>query len=788
MRLKAAEQEEIFAADPDHIYDSVSLTKDGVLVRFMFIADAVTLLEQGITIVDVEGYSSKPVFKSEFGKSVDSLEVAAAQDTVNVQGNFDFKNSYKIFDIKADITSLIDNNDIRDLKAGIGRTFDYVEAIEEGSETVGIDEVIVGSPPYVKPLISLRSATLGLLGNCLDPASFVGKFPVRSAQAAIAIESPQEEIRKLSDFTLTKDYETFMRATTKSISSNSRYRRVTATSRFVPVKFENLIPVTEIEKEDVLYLVIRANHSNGKMFSRFVFQAPSLRELITTPSAISIGSYLKMVNTIARSLQTFNSRQSPQSLRGLVRNFRGEPTNDTYYTELDLDIHNSDIPGVKIVRRVGNDSFYGGFAFSTRVYKNKSNDVSIALRNGSKQDSEDVKFHITRKEDSVLIKVTKLASDVAESIVLRRDITRNEESFSHLSTDASKSRSTDRSPQYTDSTCEDGHNYEYAIGLIDKFGSLEVSDTKHRYTFIRKQEGVKLRIANVASKIEKNGGNTARIVSFSIVPSQVGKKSNSQYQVMKNNAIPTSSISDFIESPDTHDPIFYFEITRENIDTGDVELCGVFTTTEFVDDSAKIESTLPLTPLKTDGSYKYNVRLGVESAAALITNQYAIAVSRDGKKYPFHSYKFRKTDRLANSTPSDREIQGSYKPLFNLIDTGVEASVKVTGTKRTVSISSVDVIRNRGGFNVIKWRVEGNEDVIDHYRVYASADGIECLLGCVLRAPGENVFFDSEMFDRVGLVTYRVAPVLLDFSETTSVTESIFTLRNEPDFIVERSE
>jgi hypothetical protein len=44
------------------------------------------------------------------------------------------------------------------------------------------------------------------------------------------------------------------------------------------------------------------------------------------------------------------------------------------------------------------------------------------------------------------------------------------------------------------------------------------------------------------------------------------------------------------------------------------------------------------------------------------------------------------------------------------------------------------------------------------------------------------------MFDRVGLITYRVVPVLLDFSEAAAASDSIFTLRSEPDFIVERSE
>jgi len=482
------------------------------------------------------------------------------------------------------------------------------------------------------------------------------------------------------------------------------------------------------------------------------------------------------------------SSKSPQALRGFVRTFRGEPRNDTYYVRSLNDLFLKRSPGVRIERRVGTEPFYGGFAFSTRVYRNRSNDVDISFRNASKQDSDNVRFQVTRKLNTLTIKVKKLASEIVESIILRRDITRNEESFSHLSTDAFKSRSIDRAPTFIDDTCEDGHNYEYAIGLIDKFGSLEVSDQKVRYTFLRKQDGVSLTVSDVTSRLVRDGGNTTRIVTFRLNPKQVKDRNSTQIAVLQSNNIPTDTISDTVSSPTSYEPIFYFEITREDLDTGESERCGIFTSREFTDDSARPETELPLSPLKTFGNYKYIIKLGLESAAALIPTQYALAISRDGKKYPLHSYKFRKSDRISYSLPSEQELQGASTTLFNLIDTGVESFVNVTGAKQNVSVSSVDVVRDPGGFNTIRWKIAGEEGIIDHYRIYASADGLECLLGCALRTQGDNVFYDSEMFDRVGLVTYRVAPVLLDFRESTSASDTILTLRSEPDFIVERSE
>ena len=223
MRLRAVQQAEVFVADPEHLYDDAVVVDGAARVTFLFLADAITLLEEGISIVDVEGYRSKPVFQSEFGRGVDSVESAAAQDAVNVQFNFDFQNAYKIFDLKADITALLDNTDVQDIKRGIGRTFDYVEAVDDGGDSVGIDEFIVGSPPIAVPKISLRNATLGLLNSSLDPVSYVGKFPIKSPQAVGAAEKPAIEIRRDPDFTRGRQYDTVRRATTKITSSTSRY-------------------------------------------------------------------------------------------------------------------------------------------------------------------------------------------------------------------------------------------------------------------------------------------------------------------------------------------------------------------------------------------------------------------------------------------------------------------------------------------------------------------------------------------------------------------------------------
>lgn len=788
MRLRAVQQAEVFAADADHLYDDAVVSDGAARVTFLFLADAITLLEEGISIVDVEGYRSKPVFQSEFGRGVDSVESAAAQDAVNVQFNFDFQNAYKIFDLKADITALLDNTDVQDIKRGIGRTFDYVEAVDDGGDTVGIDEFIVGSPPIAVPKISLRNATLGLLNTAIDPASYVGKFPIKSPQAVGAAEKPAIEIRRDPDFTRGRQYDTFRRATTKITSSTSRYRRVSAVSRYVPVKVTATIPLEDAEANDSLYLVIRANLPNGKLLSRFVFRAPSLNEYLATPSSRSVGSYLRFVKTIARSVQIINSSQAPQALRGVVRTYRNEPKNDTYYIPITHDLWRRRIPGNRIERRIGTNPFFGGFAFSSRMYRNNSNDVEQALRNASKQDSDDVKFQISRRINDLIIKVKKVAPAVTETILLRRNITRNEGSFSHLSTDASKCRSTSRAPLFIDDTCEEGHDYEYALGLIDKFGSLEVSEQKVRYSYLRRQEGISLRVTDVQSRLQRTGGNSVRTISFTIVPNQRRQKNATQFAILQSNNIPTDSVDDAVKSTTSYEPIFFFDITRENIDTGEIERCGTFTSTSFVDDSASPDSTLPLTPLKAFSNYRYTIKLGLEPASALIPTQYALAISKDGKKYPLHSYKFTKIDRLNNATPSEQELQGATRTLFGLIDTGIETSVSVTGRKQTVSLVNADVTRNSRGFNTIRWNVAGNVEIIDHFRIYASADGVECLLGCALPNGGENVFFDSEMFDRVGLVTYRVAAVLLDFSETASVTDTIFTLRSEPDFIVERSE
>ena len=107
-----------------------------------------------------------------------------------------------------------------------------------------------------------------------------------------------------------------------------------------------------------------------------------------------------------------------------------------------------------------------------------------------------------------------------------------------------------------------------------------------------------------------------------------------------------------------------------------------------------------------------------------------------------------------------------------------------------IARNNLKIETNLFGFNQLSWSVDGDVDYIDHFRIYASSDGIFCLIATihphVVGTSGTIKYFyrDSDMYGRLGKTTYTVAPVLLNFNESPGkMSESITNNNNLPTFL-----
>jgi hypothetical protein len=123
---------------------------------------------------------------------------------------------------------------------------------------------------------------------------------------------------------------------------------------------------------------------------------------------------------------------------------------------------------------------------------------------------------------------------------------------------------------------------------------------------------------------------------------------------------------------------------------------------------------------------------------------------------------------------------------FTEFSLGIEASTLVKAEDYFPTVVGLTVRKTLVGFNLLKWSISGDTEMIDHFRIYAIADGIEAFIGASHAHITDGSYFyeDSEMYDRIGEVIYRVVPVLLNFDESSGESRvSILLENNLPTFL-----
>ena len=99
---------------------------------------------------------------------------------------------------------------------------------------------------------------------------------------------------------------------------------------------------------------------------------------------------------------------------------------------------------------------------------------------------------------------------------------------------------------------------------------------------------------------------------------------------------------------------------------------------------------------------------------------------------------------------------------------GVESAVTISFNDMMPRVADLQVKKSYVRSNLITWRLTGDPKLVDHFQVYAEADGVKSLIGCAhsFTSDGTYKFDDLQMFGRVGNVNYYINPVTLDFTRT----------------------
>lgn len=240
-----------------------------------------------------------------------------------------------------------------------------------------------------------------------------------------------------------------------------------------------------------------------------------------------------------------------------------------------------------------------------------------------------------------------------------------------------------------------------------------------------------------------------------------------QYLSPANNT--SSPLGDTNGVPQYSD-IFYHEIVRTNINTGERESFDLVTDGPFQDNysTQKISNVKPINPLF---EYVYQVFTFKKNPIEIFKKYIAAGTAINGKKWFYRPYKWRMkqvtTGRLYPDDDQGIPIIDAYET-FTSEAFGLTASYKIDGSVQHTNISQVTADRIDRDTVKVTWDFEGmtrvkNIDLYDSFVVMKVVNGTRSFVGTTHK----NYIYHELTSNDVGSVYYIVVPIMAEFDIDT---------------------
>ena len=163
------------------------------------------------------------------------------------------------------------------------------------------------------------------------------------------------------------------------------------------------------------------------------------------------------------------------------------------------------------------------------------------------------------------------------------------------------------------------------------------------------------------------------------------------------------------------------------------------------------------------------ISLGMKSPDALVPAQ---------SRYRFGKF----AGRFRQSQPSAASIERNQKSgeSFDYVDTGIKKTILISESSQPDTISNIEVSKTFRSSVLLSWKYDGPVREVDHFQVFGSYEGYECLLGCSFLSLS---FEDKILANRVGSVTYSVRPIFLNMVPGNRASITIKNEKSLPDIL-----
>lgn len=368
-----------------------------------------------------------------------------------------------------------------------------------------------------------------------------------------------------------------------------------------------------------------------------------------------------------------------------------------------------------------------------------------------------IPFYVSVSGESTSIIVKKLPPRTIRVGILARNVTKGDDSFTQLANvrvNSEVSNSLGVSLPETDCV------YEIKLTSTDRKQRTITSSNSVVFNYKRPYKNATLTVSQPVLI-----GNQRVKFSIGADFTEEGRKDlTNLIEIVSSNNVSTQTLYD---AGYTSDPALYSEVFSCIVEKIDLETGEQTYTKE-----------LPLGPgtftfvdrVISQSGAAYVFSLGMRSPSSLLPSQPRYKFGTFGGKY-------------LQSLPSDASAAKNAKSgaPFEKVDSGIKRVIEVKSTTIRGRVSSISVDQTMRNSNLIEWVYDGEISEVDHFQVFGSADGVECLLGCSFR---RTAFEDTQLYNRVGVVSYRVRPVYISYEPGDSFSVSLYRRETVPTIVL----
>lgn len=757
MRVKVNKKTDIIKIGKNPIIAINLLSNGDVSLDFEFGVDISSCLKNDIQVIalSVYGHEIPSTFSSPALNDLsDGLRSAIIADASEKSFVTRIRTEYRVADTSIDVTKLISNEAIKKTKNDSNVTFNVTKTYDSNLETINNIDFII-EQPQEKSVFSVEEENRELLRIGKDPALLKGSFPTINPSSSIKRNTPGVRKNKFESY--------------KIVGNPTKYTSGFINSRYSSCVTKVLLSRKSISDLPILYFEIGVSNKNGATVSRerinifTQFIELDLKNIENKNKKDQVIKYGRIINS------RLDAAQSPYiSLEsGFLKQKNRIESKDS-----------------RLIRELNGK--YHTHSFITKpTSKTKKVDKELG--------SDLIPFSLLKVGSNIQISVESTKSGIISIGVERRDVTMFEK-FRKLSGQGLEPTlvTNDSTITFIDSNLMHDHIYEYRMFFVDNKSNVKSSSNTclYHYSSTNVTEPASLEVTNLNREIVEENGVSVLKISFDIN----AKLTDAGIEVAKQFLDSSGLSANLLGIPDLetsgYKKLLVYQIDRQNLRTGEIETFGTVYDAKFVDDSASPASLKTITPLNLLDNYKYFIKLGLRDPAALVSIQTSTKTSAIGKKsYDYRSYKFRINPKSGN-LPSNLKLASnsslSLSENFFEFFLGIEAYINSLADDYLPTINGLSIRKTLIGFNQISWSIVGDVAVIDHFRIYAVADGIEAFIGASHPHVIDGSYFyeDYEMFNRMGEVIYRVVPVGLNFTELRGeASVKIVTQNNAPTFL-----